>query len=128
MLINLAHVALARGAYAEAEELLEHSLARAREDGIATSIAWALRSLGTVACHRGAFERAAALHRQALPLYDSNRWGMLECIVGLAIVAAGEGQQARGRRGCTRRLHTGGPAARHGRGAAAGNRLPTRGV
>jgi hypothetical protein len=69
-------------------------LAREAEEQVLT--AFALRELGMVACRQAAFDRAAALHREALGLYQerNDRWGIIECVEGLAATTCRQSAQS----------------------------------
>jgi hypothetical protein len=58
---------------------------------------WALCVLLTLACRHSAFDRAEALQQESLALRrDRNdRWGISECLEGLAAAACGQGKQRR---------------------------------
>jgi hypothetical protein len=60
-----------------------------------THVAWALCGLGTVACRNGLFDRAEALQQESLVIRRDrdDRWGISECLEGLAAVACGQAEQ-----------------------------------
>jgi tetratricopeptide (TPR) repeat protein len=97
--VNLGLVMVAQGDYARAETLLEQNLALAQELEADAGVhaAWSLCGLGTVACRQGAFDRAEALQRESLALRRdlTDRWGISECLEGLAAAACGQGEQRR---------------------------------
>jgi non-specific serine/threonine protein kinase len=72
--------------------LLEEGLAAARKLTDHVFIALASRSLGTVAWLQGDDARACALHKTSLRLYRDieDRWGITECLEGLAEVSSGQ--------------------------------------
>ena len=70
VLIQLGQAALAQGELSGAAARLEEALtvlADGRPPWI--TAAWAMRSLGAVLYHQGAFERAMVLYREALTIY-----------------------------------------------------------
>jgi predicted ATPase/transcriptional regulator with XRE-family HTH domain len=96
-LTRLGQVALAQGDLSGAAARLEEALTLVLADGSPPwiSAAWAMQGLGAVLCHQGAFERATVLYREALTIYrdGDDRWGMVECLEGFAVMACGQGEQ-----------------------------------
>jgi non-specific serine/threonine protein kinase len=83
-----------------ATELCEAAVLLAREKGASGRLTLALIYQGQVASSLNEAARAAEAFREGLQLahtWDS-AWGMAECLEGLAVVAAGEGQSERAAR------------------------------
>jgi predicted ATPase/DNA-binding XRE family transcriptional regulator len=93
-LLNLGIVAWLRGDYTRAIELHAQSLELARQMQATLLIAWSLRNLATDVWSLGDYARATALHKQSLPVYYRlfDRWGIVECLEGLAWAACSEGK------------------------------------
>jgi predicted ATPase/class 3 adenylate cyclase len=91
-LIFLGNIALEEGRHAKATALLEQGLAAAQEltDYVFTGVA--LQSLGAAAWQQGDAARALALYQASLRLYRDieDRWGIAECLEGLAEVFSGQ--------------------------------------
>ncbi|HEU5098510.1 MAG TPA: tetratricopeptide repeat protein, partial [Roseiflexaceae bacterium] len=89
-LIFLGNNALEEGRHAKATALLEQGLAAAQElDYVYTALA--LQSLGAAAWQQGDAARALALYQASLRQYRDieDRWGIAECLEGLAKVFSG---------------------------------------
>jgi predicted ATPase/transcriptional regulator with XRE-family HTH domain len=125
VLIQLGQAALAQGELSGAAARLEEALALVLADGSPPwiSAAWAMRSLGAVMCHQGAFERAMLLYRDALTIYrdGDDRWGIVECLEGFAVMVCGQGQQQQDEADAARRF----AAAARWLGAATADRAIT---
>jgi DNA-binding CsgD family transcriptional regulator len=116
---NLGDLATARAEHAEAERLLEESLALDRELGDQFGMAIALINLAIVARERGDYARAKGLCGEALVLCREQgaRWEMAESLEVLAGVVSAQGQP-----GLAARLYGALETLRELTGAA---RLPT---
>jgi tetratricopeptide (TPR) repeat protein len=88
-LINLGYIALAQGDISRATALFEQSMALGKRNDYLLLVAWPLRGLGSAAWLQGDDAQAIARHTKSLMLYRQmgDRWGMAECLEGLALVA-----------------------------------------
>jgi tetratricopeptide (TPR) repeat protein len=96
--VTLAEVVMDQGDLARATELLGPSLAELRKRGWQVMVGWALNHLGHVAQLEGNFERAEALHSEALPIFlNGDEQGIAWSHEGLgqAALAQGDLKQAR---------------------------------
>jgi predicted ATPase/class 3 adenylate cyclase len=91
-LIFLGDVVLEEGQHAKATALLEQGLAAAQELTDYVFTAKALQSLGAAAWQQGDAARALALYQASLRQYRDigDRWGIAECLEGLAKVFSGQ--------------------------------------
>jgi non-specific serine/threonine protein kinase len=83
--------------YDRAEEYYESCLSTYREIGIQLDIASNLHKLGYIAQRKGDFELARARFTESLSIQRQagNKQGMIECLAGLAGLAAATGQPTR---------------------------------
>jgi predicted ATPase/class 3 adenylate cyclase len=96
-LFSLGRLALRQGDYDDAGALLSESLTLFREVGNKAISAWSLTGLGLVALHRGQYKQAMAQLRESLiqasDMGVKNAASIVDCLHGLARVAAAEGSQ-----------------------------------
>jgi predicted ATPase len=91
---SLGEMARLQGDYDRAAALYEEGLARFRELGSRGSMAMILHNSAYVVLRRGNRRQAAAFFEESLVLYRElkRNHGVIECVAGLAGVAAAEGQ------------------------------------
>lgn len=96
-LFEMAHMAQTQGQEAQALVLYEQSLTRFREVGFTWYIAAALHNTGYLLLRKGDHVQAAERLRESLSLLRGLRddLGCAKCLIGLACVAAGQGQLVR---------------------------------
>ncbi len=96
LLNSLGEMARCQGDYDRAAALYEESLALFRELGSRVHNALILHNLAYVVLRQRDRRQAAAFFEESLVLYQKlkRKHGVIECLIGLAGVAASEGQQA----------------------------------
>ncbi len=97
---SLGEIARLQGEYARAARHFEESISLAQESGSLSARAYRLPNLGFALLHLGQTERAESLFREGLALSHElgDRIVILQCLVGLALLAVNAGEWARAAR------------------------------
>jgi predicted ATPase/DNA-binding CsgD family transcriptional regulator len=94
ILAQMGVAARRKGDYAKSMSWSEEGLAMSRAVGAPGGIGYTLRLTGHAVRLLGQLGRAAALYRESLTLFETtgDKWVATECIEGLALIAAAEGE------------------------------------
>lgn len=100
ILAQMGVAARRQGDYAKSVAWSEEGLSMSRAVGAPGSIGYTLRLTGHSVRLLGQLGRAAALYRESLTLFDAtgDKWVATECIEGLALIAAADGELDRAAR------------------------------